>query len=374
MNPIISKIITQLITNPVLQNIRFNLHEVKRNLTFSKATIHYFHQPDDPYSQLSASFIAQLQQRYKVQIQTYLLDQPSKQINPDQQRLNEWAKRDAAELTKKFNLTPVHQVSAPNGTTLLHQLGHYSGAMFYFEGEWYWGIDRLHYLEKRLMKIGLSHDCDLEPLISPPPLLYKEISEKRIKPVIHFFCSLRSPYTWLALDRIFQLAEHYQAELKLRFVLPMVMRGLPVPIEKRLYILLNSKREANRLDLPFGCVVDPVGLATKQGLAVLHHAIQQGKGNAFLHSFLKGVFADGVDAASMKGLHFLADRAGISVSEVTTSLNDESCKIIAEENRKELLDKGLWGVPSFYVEGYSALWGQDRIWMLERDLIQSLSI
>ena len=72
--------------------------------------------------------------------------------------------------------------------------------------------------------------------------------EKRIKSVIHFFCSLRSPYTWLALDRIFQLAEYYQAELKLRFVLPMVMRGLPVPIEKRLYILLDSKREANRLD------------------------------------------------------------------------------------------------------------------------------
>lgn len=117
-----------------------------------------------------------------------------------------------------------------------------------------------------------------------------------------------------------------------------------------------------------------MGLATKQGLAVLHHAIQQGKGNAFLHSFLKGVFADGVDAASMKGLHFLADRVGISELEVTASLNDESWKIIAEENRKELLDKGLWGIPSFYVEGYSALWGQDRIWMLERDLIQSLSI
>lgn len=74
---------------------------------------------------------------------------------------------------------------------------------------------------------------------------------------------------------------------------------------------------------------------------MLHHAIQQGKGNAFLHSFLKGVFADGVDAASMKGLHFLADRAGISELEVTASLNDESWKIIAEENRKELLDKGL---------------------------------
>ena len=35
---------------------------------------------------------------------------------------------------------------------LLHKKGHYQGAMVYFEGEWYWGIDRLPYLSKRLQK------------------------------------------------------------------------------------------------------------------------------------------------------------------------------------------------------------------------------
>ena len=33
------------------------------------------------------------------------------------------------------------------GTQRRTALKHYSGGMFHYEGEWYWGVDRLHYLE-----------------------------------------------------------------------------------------------------------------------------------------------------------------------------------------------------------------------------------
>lgn len=39
----------------------------------------------------------------------------------------------------------------------------------------------------------------------------------------------------------------------------MIMRGLPVPRAKRLYIVRNTKREAEALGLPFGPIADPVG-------------------------------------------------------------------------------------------------------------------
>ena len=32
----------------------------------------------------------------------------------------------------------------------LNRMGHYNSAMLHYGGEWYWGIDRLHYLERRL--------------------------------------------------------------------------------------------------------------------------------------------------------------------------------------------------------------------------------
>ena len=33
---------------------------------------------------------------------------------------------------------------------LLRKLGHFGSATMYYAGEWYWGIDRLHYLYDRL--------------------------------------------------------------------------------------------------------------------------------------------------------------------------------------------------------------------------------
>ena len=36
------------------------------------------------------------------------------------------------------------------------RLGHYLGATFFYGGEWYWGIDRLHYLERRLVDLGIK--------------------------------------------------------------------------------------------------------------------------------------------------------------------------------------------------------------------------
>jgi 2-hydroxychromene-2-carboxylate isomerase len=188
-------------------------------------------------------------------------------------------------------------------------------------------------------------------------------------PELHFFCSLRSPYTYLAVARVLRLAECYDARLQLRFVLPMVMRGLPVPREKRLYILRDTKREAESLGLPFGRIVDPVGVPTERGLAVLHHAIEAGKGPRFLESFMRGVWAGGIDAGSEGGLSRLAERAGLDVAFVTAALRDSSWRAVAQANREDMLALGLWGVPSFRVDRNPARWGQDRLWQVERDLM-----
>jgi 2-hydroxychromene-2-carboxylate isomerase len=190
--------------------------------------------------------------------------------------------------------------------------------------------------------------------------------------VIHFYCSFRSPYTYLAAAQVRRLAEHYGAELRLRFVLPMVMRGLPVPLAKRLYIMHDNKREASRLGLPFGCVVDPVGEPTERGLALLHKAIGQGEGPALTESFLQGVFADGIDAGSDAGLLLIAKRAGLSADDVAAALADSGWRAVAEANRADLFARGLWGVPSFRLDERAAIWGQDRLWMLEQDLIRAL--
>jgi 2-hydroxychromene-2-carboxylate isomerase len=255
------------------------------------------------------------------------------------------------------------------GATRRRKLGHYLGATLYFEGEWYWGIDRLAHLEQRLRSAGLAHHV-AAPLIAPAPEVEcRHRPTNGHRPELHFFCSLRSPYTYLAVPRLIELARCYAARLRIRFVLPMVMRGLPVPREKRLYILRDTKREAERLGMPFGRIADPVGVPTERGLAVLHHAMAADKGPEFLWSFLRGVWAEGLDAGSDSGLRTIAVRAGLDETAVSTALRDHTWREVANRNREEMLALGLWGVPSFRVDDQPARWGQDRLWAVERDLI-----
>lgn len=376
--------VASVISSQWLMNTRRSLFSLKRRCLGRSAEVHFFHQIDDPYSVLLTRYLPALLARYNIAIITHLVPPPEAAAAPDGQRLTEWSQRDASRLAANIAPPPASEaypaLDAPAtsglqaGAALRKKLGHYLGATLYFEGEWYWGCDRLHYLEQRLSEAGLYalNPAKFEapaPLIPPKALQYTSIAvNTENRPVVHFYCSLRSPYTYLAVRQIRQLAEHYGAELRLRFVLPMVMRGLPVPLAKRIYILRDTKREALRQGFPFGAVVDPVGKPVEMGLAVLHAAMQKGHGSAFLEAFLEAAFAKGIDTADLNALYRLAQTAGLSEAEVDSALQDPSWRTVAEGNRAELLAGGLWGVPSFGVEGKPLLWGQDRLWMLEQDL------
>jgi 2-hydroxychromene-2-carboxylate isomerase len=385
----IGRSIARLITSPRLERTRRSAFATRRKLLSHAATVHYFHQLDDPYSALLAGYLPTLQSRYAVSVVSHVVPPPDAAAAPDLERLSAWSLRDAKRLASVLPalppLTGTGALALPacatalaEGGALRKKLGHYLGGTLYFEGEWYWGVDRLHYLEARLAEAGLRvtprDEQDKAPFIFPP----RELQLQPIRatasprPVIHFYCSLRSPYTYLAARRVRALATHYGAELRLRFVLPMVMRGLPVPLPKRLYILRDTKREADRLGQAFGTIVDPVGKPVENGLALLHAAIKIGHGAALLESFLEGVFAQGIDASSARGLYQIAERAGLSPGEIETALGDESWRFVAEDNRSDMLERDIWGVPSFRVNEKPLLWGQDRLWMLEEDLIAAL--
>jgi 2-hydroxychromene-2-carboxylate isomerase len=412
MRAMLSRLFSQTVSSPTLRSVRRGFEAARRVLRGQRPQVLYFHQIDDPYSQLTAQVLPALLDRYDVDVVPYLVPPPSHAAAPEAERLATYSRKDAVLLASVHGLS-FASTSAPNpdavaavanhlakltsprafaaaavefgkslwsgalilpapgdgpaaiakGGALREQLGHYLGATFYFEGEWYWGLDRLHYLESRLASFL---DKTKGPVVKA-----LEASDAVVPGsggAIDFFLSFRSPYTYLAAQRVQALAERRGATVRLRFVLPMVMRGLPVPNAKRLYIMRDAKREAERLGIPFGRVVDPVGKGVERGYAVLHHAIACGRGPEFIESFFRGAFAEGVDVTEDEALTKLTERAGISAAQVHTALADSSWQPVAEENRTALLDLGLWGVPSFHIEGYEAHWGQDRLWAVERDL------
>jgi 2-hydroxychromene-2-carboxylate isomerase len=256
---------------------------------------------------------------------------------------------------------------------LRQQLGHYLGATLFYAGEWYWGLDRLYHLERRLQDLGAARPGVQGELFSPSQDLHQALALPSLvspvspPPPIEFFFSLRSPYSAIVAKRVFELGRLTGATVHLRYVLPMVMRGLPVPRSKRRYISEDTAREAFVRGIPFGRLNDPVGRPTERGLALVDFAQQQGKGQAYVLSFLHGVWAEGINAGSSRGLRTIVERAGLSWADARLALKDEAWRDVAERNREALLALGLWGVPSLQVQDV-AVWGQDRLWAIEDKL------
>lgn len=391
--------------------------------------VHYFHQVDDPYSALTAAALQLLVARYEIEICPHVVGPVPDTAAPARDQLTAYSRRDAGVLARHWGLpyadpgrqpypdncdavaavlvaaiedgrflevvVPVSQAlwqrpDAPVGDVLAgkglrqappdavqahqgaadalrSQWGHYLGATFYYGGEWYWGVDRLYHLELRLQALCQRRSGTLELMFAPSHDL-RTPTQVASAPVIDFFFSLRSPYSAIVAPRVFALSRLTGSPVRLRFVLPMVMRGLPVPKAKQRYIALDAAREARARGIPFGRINDPLGLPTERGLALIPLAERFGKGQAYVLSFMRGVWAEGIDAGSDRGLRLITERAGLAWSSVQEALRDEAWRTTAEANRQDLAAMGLWGVPSFHVNGV-AVWGQDRLWVVQEAVL-----
>ena len=185
-------------------------------------TIHYFHQVDDPHSHLAIQKIPAIAANYDVRFEFHLCSRPSKDDQGDSSRFETWILNDARNIAEHFNVTlpnAVDRIEADqrkkaeemlseflnqqtfpemalevgtklwtgshlksakkakniidSGNEIRKNLGHWLSGTFYFEGEWYWGIDRLHHLERRLIESDISSN-NSSPIVKRPEENFNE--------------------------------------------------------------------------------------------------------------------------------------------------------------------------------------------------------
>ncbi|MBR9806386.1 MAG: 2-hydroxychromene-2-carboxylate isomerase [Alphaproteobacteria bacterium] len=414
--------LTQYLTSSERQAAARAKAERRRVARGEAHVVEYFHDASDPYSYLVSQILGEFVQRYDVHVEIHLVAPPPDWAAPEREQLADWSRLDAQRLAEKAGLnfqdpgkTPSAEVIAQaesefldaldkgafvqqaariggtlwggglsgndkppredvpfrkgKGSARREALGHYLGATFHYAGEWYWGLDRLHYLEARLLALGaVKPGCSETPIFAPPVSPAPSVTDRVPEGTeIHYYLSFRSPYTYIVAERVKALAQSYGARLRLRFVLPMVMRGLPVPRMKGMYITKDTAREARRLGVPFGKIADPVGEPVERGYSLLPWAISQERGFEFCLSFMRKVWSEGIDAGSAKGMEAIVAGAGLSWEHARSMLGRGDWRAEAEVNRAEMSELGLWGVPSFRV-GNVYTWGQDRLWVIEDEL------
>ena len=225
-----SRVMSKVIETKSLRRSRHRA-EKKRKKNNLPHIVEYFHQLNDGYSHLTAQIISRLKSKYNIEIKCYLVSETDGANNPEPDLLAKYALEDSSQISRHFNLSfnfnkrPDRDVIKKaskiianltddartenletistlvwsndiqaleklsenleigdvndefaerfiqQGNERRSQLGHYSGAMFFYGDEWYWGVDRLYHLERRFLELDLVIDHTDNTLLAPQKTL-----------------------------------------------------------------------------------------------------------------------------------------------------------------------------------------------------------
>lgn len=416
--------------SPDLRRRARAINEARRKLAGKPHVVTAFLQLDDPYSYLLANYLPDLADRYDIELQVCLSQSLGGDYAAAPEARADYAVTDCARVASELGIpfldrrpTPLVEAAASlqdavaarvdddvfvdelfdalemywrgdrqtlgrrtelavpgagqaviaASQALLGKLGHYDSAMLHYAGEWYWGIDRLHYLTDRLAELGLESAAGPGPKLASIQQVMRVDLPVRAPaaaaglPPLELFYSFRSPFSQLALRRVCEVADAFGLELALRPVLPLMMRDVPVPGRKLRYLIRDAMREAESHGIPFGHAVDPLGEGVERCHAVYEYARAERRERDFLLNTSELVWSQGVDVATDKGLRKVTAKTGLFWPDVKRALDDETWREAEGEDRQLMLSLGAWGVPTICIGDYF-VWGQDRIWLIARHI------
>jgi len=251
----------------------------------------------------------------------------------------------------------------------------YMGSTFSYEGELYWGVDRLDHLEHRLEDLGLKKNVDTNYVSERKRTNTSDIpNHSNIE--LEFYPSLNSPYTSISLERIKQLQSNYPIKIITKPVLPMLMRDMTIPRYKARYIFRDTAREAKKYEVPFGKVISPLGKPAERAYSLFPWIDQQGQGFEYICRLMISSFRKAEDIGVKSYLKELIEDLGLDWQEAQKHLDTDNWKDVLEKNRLIMYEGNSWGVPTFrLVDGDKTVttWGQDRIWLIEEEIIKRLN-
>ena len=404
--------------------------EEKRQKANRSHTVYYFHEVNDPYSHLCAQILKPLTDHYEIDLVPLIVGKPPKSSTPETEMLMTHSIEDAVMIAPYYNLqfhpltseidhqsievaqsilvncdqskfintaVRVGEALWSGNSDELHsmndsknhlnnnhlssvikknnmtrkKMGHYFGGVFAYEGECYWGIDRLPHLEKRLTEVGAKKGDKEGTVMSKK---YSVVNKKQWPELyLDIFWSGRSPYSYLAMKPLAELREKYNVELRYQIIQPMVMRGMKINPEKGLYIIKDCMRIANENSIPFGNIIDPVGEAVERCYSMFDYVRKNRKEEQYLHAFAKAVWAEGKHGYLTSTLKTIINKIDLDWEEAKTELDSTNWTNETDKNRETLYKLGKWGPPTMSLsnsegENLITVWGQDRIWLIEETI------
>lgn len=195
----------------------------------------------------------------------------------------------------------------------------------------------------------------------------------RDRPQVTFFFDVHSPWSYLASTLIGPLARRHGAPILWR---PIHLANLMDRIGGMRPLDQNPARIAwYRQDLAdrmaqHGLPYDPhpdYPLRPSRALRTCVYADERGCADAFVRTVMRGYWSGKRDISDLAVLQSMADEAGLGPRAVADIVADERYKAAVVENTDNAIARGVFGVPSFILEG-KLFFGSDRMDQLDAAL------
>ena len=192
----------------------------------------------------------------------------------------------------------------------------------------------------------------------------------RDRPPVTFFFDVHSPWSYLASTLIGPLARRHGVPIRWR---PLHLANLMDRIGGMRPLDQNPARVAwYRQDLAdrmaqHGLPYDPhpdYPLRPSRALRACVYAAEQGCADAFARTVMRGYWSENKDISDLATLQSMAEEVGFGPRAVADIVADERYKAAVVANTDDAIARGVFGVPSFILEG-KLFFGSDRMDLLD---------
>ncbi|OKY26117.1 hypothetical protein BI291_13315 [Thalassotalea sp. PP2-459] len=372
----------------------------------------------DPHSYMLIQALIHIEQRYEVDITLYLVYESLPGINVYPKLMRQWVLTDANVIAHRYGLkaitvapndsqlltgqqywqlsvknvvdaeklftttwqgsfeyycqtsTPVINFQIKNQRRLVNK-GHYLAATCFFAGEWFLGVDRLKYLEQRLLSLGLIKK-DSEPYFQHEfnDEHFTDLTVPIIKDrTVDVYLSLNCPYSYIGFVKAVRLATKHQLTLSIKPIIPIEKRGFKIPVNKQKYMYSDAYREAKAADIAFSNTITWFDQHVVCCYQIFSYAAAQGKAIDYVSAVFNALFVESINLNDEHAMKRMCQQLQIDHAEALAYQQQHDWQVWAEQHVKELAELGLWGTPCFRYQSTSC-WGQDRFFLIEQAISQ----
>ena len=194
---------------------------------------------------------------------------------------------------------------------------------------------------------------------------------------IEYFFDCSSPWTYLSFRGILELRDKKDFEIIWKPILvggifnsinPSVYESRKNPVEEKLkYSQKDLKDWANLRNLEINWPkIFPIN--SVKAMRGAFHFIEKNTLEDYLESVFSGYWTHGKDISNIDTLLQIVKKLGEDQEQYLEVVNSEEAKQKLIENTQELMERGGFGSPTFFVNGDDMYFGNDRIQLLENIL------